>query len=402
MTLREHFHLTKDSFSIDNREDAAVYFGGSMLNAKLKERLETDFVRPRQVPKFCIYGAYGAGKTHTEHHIEYLLRTELADDYASEAIFLDISPIRAKEKWVKVHGDIINAIGLDLIREAATGVLTDPAAAKDPVKHLTEKGVLRYGEAAIRSSQARVFRALLFGGPMEIAALQWLKGETLTGGQAEAIEIETRLTEVSHLLACLLNVAALIKVGLGRRPILLLDEAEALRALGPGDSLNEFITAFRKLADDDNNVLGIIVAFHTEGGMEQAPEVLTDPAVFRRFGYEAAFFDLQENIGGMENVKTFIHDVLRYLIDQDAATATIAEQSLETEREFFPFTPEAIDRLAEFIAEEDPRNQVPDQIIKRMGDAVIRAWRASRDADGQIILVDDQIIEAALFPAEEA
>ncbi len=303
---------------------------------------------------------------------------------------------------MKVHGDIINAIGLDLMRQAATAVLADPAAAQDPVKHLTDKGVLRFGEAAIRSSQARVFRALLFGGPMESAALQWLKGGSLTAAQAEALEIETRLTEVSHLLACLLNVAALIKVGLGRRPILLIDEAEALRALGPGDSLNEFTSAFRKLADDDNNVLGLIVAFHTEGGMEDAPEVLTDPAVFRRFGYEAAFFDLQENVGGMDNVKKFIHDVLKYLIDQDAAALTIQSQSLDTDSTSFPFTAEAIDRLAEFIAEEDPRNQVPDQIIKRMGDAVIRAWRATRDGGGQVTLVDDEIIEAALYPADEA
>ena len=95
------------------------------------------------------------------NHIAYLLRTELAADYPSVPISLDISPIRAKEKWSKVHGDIINAIGLDLIREAANNVLADPAAARDPVKHLTEKGILRYGEAAIRSSQARVFRAVM-------------------------------------------------------------------------------------------------------------------------------------------------------------------------------------------------------------------------------------------------
>ena len=144
MTLKDHFHLKKDSFSIDNREDASVYFGGSTLNSRLRDRLEDDFVRPRQVPKFCIYGAFGAGKTHTENHIVYLLQTDLASDYPTEPISLDISPIRAKEKWIKVHGDIVNAIGLDLIREAATAVLTDPAAAKDPVKHLTDKGVLRY------------------------------------------------------------------------------------------------------------------------------------------------------------------------------------------------------------------------------------------------------------------
>lgn len=401
MTLKDHFHLRKDSFSIDNRDDSSVYFGGSTLGVRLRERLEDDFVRPRQVPKFCIYGAFGAGKTHTENHIAYLLHTDLATEYPTEPISLDMSPIRAKEKWIKVHADIINAIGLNLIREAVTSVLTDPAAAKDPVKHLTDKGVLRYGETAIRSSQARVFRAILFGGPMETAALQWLKGGAITASQAEAIEIETKLTEVSHLMACLLNVAALIKVGLGRRPILLIDEAEALDSLTTGDPFNEFVAAFRKLADDDNNVLGLIVAFFTEGGMEQAPDVLTHDAVFRRLGYEGAFFDLQENVGGMDNVRTFILDVLRYLVDQDAAAATITEHSLETEREFFPFTAESVDRLAEFIAEGDPKVQVPDQIIKRMGDAVIAAWRAWRREGGAMVLIDDDILEAALYPAEQ-
>ena len=401
MTLRDHFHLRKDSFSIDNRDDASVYFGGSTLSLRLRERLEDDFVRPRQVPKFCIYGAFGAGKTHTENHIAYLLRTELAADYPTVQISHDISPIRAKEKWIKVHGDIINAIGLDLIRDAATGVMTNPAAAKDPVQHLTEKGVLRFGEAAIRSSQARVFRALLFGGPMETAALQWLKGSTITASQAEAIGIETKLTEVSHLVACLLNVAALIKVGLGRRPILLIDEAEALVSLTTGDPFNEFVAAFRKLADDANDVLGLVIAFFTDGGMEQAPDVLTHEAVFRRLGYEGAFFDLQDNVGGMDNVRTFILDVLSFLVDQDAAAATIKEHNLETEREFFPFTAESVDRLAEFIAEGDPKVQVPDQIIKRMGDAVIAAWRASRSNGGAMVLVSEDILEAALYPAEQ-
>lgn len=400
MTLKEHFRLKKDSFSIDNRADAAVFFGQSALPKRLRERLEDDFERPRQVPKFCIYGPWGAGKTHTIHFIEHVLNTELSSTFPTQPIFLELAPIRAKERWAKVHGDVINAIGLDLLREAAMAVMTDPAAAKDPVKHLTDRGVLRYGEAAIRSSQARVFRALLFGGPMESAALKWLKGESLTSSQAEALEIETSLTEVSHLLACLLNVAGLIKEGLSRRPVLLIDEAEALRDLGAADSINEFTTAFRKLADDDNNILGMIVAFQTEGGMEGAPEVLAGPAVFRRFGYEAAFLDLQENISAMENVRSFIEDLLAYLVDQTAAAAVISDEGLTTEPEFFPFTPEAVDRLASFIAEEDPRNQVPDQIIKRMNDAVIEARRAGRE-NGNMVLVDETIMETALYPSEQ-
>jgi hypothetical protein len=401
VNLRDYYRLRKDSFSIDPREDAHRYFGGSKLDERLRQRVETDFVQQRQVPKFCIYGPYGAGKTHNLHHIAHDLRTNLVDDYPSEPILLDISPIRSKERWRKVHSDVINAIGLDRIKEGVHALLTDPEASKDPVRHLTEMGVLKYGEAAIKSSQGKVFRALAFGGPMEAAALQWLKGTPVSKAQAETIEIETELTEVSHLVACLLNVAALLKVGLDRRPVLLVDEAEALRALTAADSINEFKAAFRKLAEDENNVLGLIVAFQVEGGMEDAPEVLVDPSVFRRFGYEAAFIDLQQVIGGMENVKVFIEEVLDYLVDQDAARGIIEQEGLPTDAGFFPFTPEAVDRLAEFILEEDPRNQVPSQIITRMSNAVVAAWRRGRDDSASHVLVDDELIEAALYPSEQ-
>jgi hypothetical protein len=401
MTLRNHFALTKDSFSIDPREDAAVYFGGSSLHEQLLDRIEDDFARQRQVPKFCIFAPYGGGKTHTLHNIDYLLRNDLAKDYPTEPFLLDISPLRAKERWKKVHADIINAIGLDRIRQAVTALLADPGAAQDPVTHLEAKGVLKFGEQAIMASQARVFRALLFGGPTQNAALAWLRGESVSAGQAEAIEIETSLTEVSHLVACLLNVAALLKVGLSRRPVLLIDEAEALRQISNPDSENEFLAALRKLTDDENNVLGLIVAFQVEGGMEDAPEMLTDDSVFRRFGYEGAFFDLALLVSEMQDVQKFIIDVLGHLVDQDRAAQMIEEHGLATDPEFFPFTREAIDRLAEFIVEEDPKNQVPSQIITRMSDAVVAAWRKSRKDNGRMHLVDDEIIEAALFPTEQ-
>lgn len=402
MTLKAHFALSKDSFSIDPREDAAVYFGGADLHEKLRERIEDDFARQRQVPKFCLFAPYGGGKTHTLHNIEYLLRNQLAHDYPTEPFLLDISPLRAKERWRKVHSDIINAIGLDRIRLAVTALLADPSAAQDPVAHLQGKGVLKFGEQAIRTSQARVFRALLFGGPMQTAALAWLRGESISANQAETIEVETSLTEVSHLIACLLNVAALLKVGLDRRPVLLIDEAEALRAISNSDSENEFLTALRKLSDDENNVLGLIVAFQVEGGMEDAPEMLTDDSVFRRFGYEGAFFDLALLVSEMDDVQKFIIDVLGHLVDQERAAEIIAEHGLDTEPEFFPFTREAIERLAEFIVEQDPKNQVPSQIITRMSDAVVIAWRKSRKDNGAYHLVDDEVMEAALYPTDQA
>ena len=205
MKLRDYYHLKKDAFSIDPRVDAEAYFGGGGLVTQIKDRIKSDFVQQRQVPKFCIYGAYGSGKTHTLHHIEYVLRTEFIADFPTEIIELEISPLRAKESWKKVHRDLINAISLERMKNAVTTIFADPDAARDPLGTLQARGILRFGEAAIQSSQAQVFRALVYGGRGEALALEWLKGTVLTMDQAQTIGTETNLTEPSHLIACLLE-----------------------------------------------------------------------------------------------------------------------------------------------------------------------------------------------------
>lgn len=396
MTPRTYFHLKKDSFSIDPRSDAGVYFGGSNLRPQLIERIKADFVQQRQVPKFCVYGRYGAGKTHTLHHIEHVLTSQFASDFPTEPIDLEIAPIRAKESWSKVHRDLINAIGLDRLKRAVASVFSDPNAAQDPIGYLQRQNILRFGEAAIQNSQAQVFRALLYGGRGEVLALEWLKGTSLSMDNALTVGTETNLSEPSHLIHCLLNVASLLRHGLGQRPVVLIDEAEALLQLTNADSLAEFTFAFRKLFDDDNDVLGIIIAFQVEGGMEDAPGVLSDEAVMRRIGYESGYFDLARLVGEIEDARKFVLDVLAYLVDQEHARETIERESLATEPEYFPFTQDAVDTLADFITQE-PQYQLPSQIISRMSDAVVKAWLRSDSADG-IVLVDEEILNHVLYP----
>ncbi len=141
------------------------------LSTRTSASVSTNFNQPRQVPKFGIYGPFGAGKTHTLHYIAHVLHDELGEDYPSESILLYISPIKAKESWRKVHADLLNAIGLDRLKDAINKVLTQPEAARDPLAYLRQQGILKYGEAAIQASQVKVFRALLFGGPLEASAL---------------------------------------------------------------------------------------------------------------------------------------------------------------------------------------------------------------------------------------
>lgn len=400
MTLKSYYHLKKPSFSINPNEDAAVYFGNRSLDTKLRERLETDFNQPRQVPKFGLHGPYGAGKTHTLAHLRHVLATELAAEYPSEAILLDISPIKAKESWRKVHADAINAIGLDRLKDSINAVLTRPEVAGDPLAYLREENILRFGEVAVQASQAKVFRALMFGGSLVSAALEWLKGGSVSAADAAALGVETKLTDTSHLAAALLNCASILKSGTGKSPILMIDEGEALRSLSNADSIGEFTSGLRRLADDDNNVLGLIIAFQTEAGMEtDAPEVILDDAVYRRFGYNDGFFDLSEVIGGLSDVRNFIDQVLAYLVDQEAAAKTIATEGFGIEPEYFPFTVEAIDRLAQFVTEGDPKDQVPSQVMHRMGKAVVLGWQRGKDS-GSHLLVDEDLMAEVLYGDE--
>ena len=397
MKLRDYYHLKKDAFSIDPRVDAEAYFGGGGLVTQIKDRIKSDFVQQRQVPKFCIYGAYGSGKTHTLHHIEYVLRTEFIADFPTEIIELEISPLRAKESWKKVHRDLINAISLERMKNAVTTIFADPDAARDPLGTLQARGILRFGEAAIQSSQAQVFRALVYGGRGEALALEWLKGTVLTMDQAQTIGTETNLTEPSHLIACLLNVASLLWHGLGKRPVVLIDEAESLGNLTNHDSIEEYKFAFRRLFDNDNNVLGIIVAFQHEGGIEEAPEVVSDEAVMRRIDYQAGYFDLGRLVVEMNDARDFIIQVLAYLVDGDEAQRTIDDEGLDTEREFFPFTPNAVDVIADFVTQE-PALQLPSQIISKLGAAVVKGWM-KEDGSGHV-LIDDEIVQQVLYPED--
>jgi hypothetical protein len=398
VTLKEYYHLSKETFSIDPRTDADAYFGGAELVGEIKDRIRSDFVQQRKVPKFCIYGQYGAGKTHTLHHVEHVLQTLFAADYPTEPIALEIAPIRAKESWIKVHRDLINAISLERMKQAVATVFADPQAAQDPKGALATKGVLRFGEAAIQHSQAQVFRALLYGGRGEALALEWLKGAALKLDDAQTLGTETNLGEPSHLIAALLNVADLLRAGLERRPVVLIDEAEALRSLTNADSRDEFIFAFRRLFDNENDALGLVVAFQVEGGMEDAPPVLTDPAVERRIGYDAGYFDLARLVVEMDDARRFILDVLEYLIDQGAAKATIDQEGLGTQPEYFPFTEEAVDLIADFATQE-PQHQLPSQILSRLSDAVVRGWLQAKPGEPHV-LIDESIVNEVLYPGE--
>src|SRR5262249_20498985 len=113
--------------------------------------------------------------------------------------------------------------------------------------------------------------------------------------------------------------------------------------------------------------------------------------------YKAGYFDLGQLLAAMEDTRDFIIQVLAYLVDQDAAKRTIDEEGLDTEPEYFPFTPDAVDLIANFVM-QDPALQLPSQIISRLRAGVVKGWMKD-DGSGHV-LVDEDIVNEVLYPEE--
>lgn len=398
--FQSYYHLRKESFSIDPWVDSEIYFGAAHLQERITRRINSDFVQQRAVPKFFLFGRYGAGKTHTLAHIAHVLRTdpELARDFPTEPIYFEVAPLRTREKWSTVHERLINAIGLPRLKEAVSDLVSNAGPQTDPLQALQDEEVLRYGETAIQNSQAQIFRNLLFGGRQETLSWEWLKGRQLKIDEAQMLGTEMNLTEPSDFIACLLNCASLYAKGLGKKIVLLVDEGEALGMVENPDAHEEFVYAVRRLVGNENNVLGFILAYQTEG--DRAPRVLEHDAIRRRVDYEQGFIDLTSLVLAPEDAKQFVLDVINYLVDADAAKATIdAEGLAETEPEFFPFTPDSVDAIADFVTQE-PDRSLPSQIIALLSSAVIEGWtRRSSSPDGHV-LIEDEIVNLVMYPDE--
>src|ERR1700722_3609233 len=157
MNLREYYYLKRDTFTVNPDADAEVYFGGADLETRIRDRILRDLNQDRAVPKFMIFGPYGGGKTHNLRHIEYVLSrdADLRNGLPHmRSLRYELAPIRSKERWTTVHTRIMNAIGFDVVREAAATVLGTPERATNPLPYLLEERVLRFGETAIQASQA--------------------------------------------------------------------------------------------------------------------------------------------------------------------------------------------------------------------------------------------------------
>lgn len=393
-SLKDYFFLKdRESLSIDPWRDQKQYFGASNLNDRIVNRIESDFVQPRGIPKFFVHGSFGSGKTHTLAHIEYVLKHWQM--YPTEPIYIDIAPLTVKERFERIHGRLLDAVGLDRIRSAAEAA-ADLTNDKDKVEGFLNSGAVRFGDQALKTSQANIFRNLLFGGRQAQMSWEWLKGRKTSVDDAQTLGTQKQLSDAQDFVFCLLNIGTLYSVGCKKRIVFLIDEAEAFRNVTHPDSTSELVHALRLILEDSNKYIGCVLAIQVEGGQEDIGQLFTRDDIRRRVGYEQGYLDLNGLVANVGNARRFIEEMLSYLIDQERAAHIIETEHLDTVAQYFPFTEEAVERISIEVANNQER-ALPAAIIAWMSNAAIDAWRKRNESSVHQLVTGD-IIEETIFP----
>lgn len=362
VTLASWFGLRSDhnDFFIENDADAKLLFARQDLDTQLQNILRKAF-RTEKPPKFVLYGDWGVGKTHTMHHIAYVVQN--TPGYDARTVFVEMPDINARDNFQVAHSALLDALGLTTVKTWMVQYQT---------RH--QGDALSRIQAATQSEDiAKAFLTVAAYGDAARISWDWLRGVCLSSPDARNAGLPPSLDQSNQLTAVLRMLGKLSHEIDGKILILMLDEATKLQSVTHGDAINHWKNSFKILADDLTKEIGLIISASFRDP-DEMPDMLRDEQVKTRFG-EKHYINLQNF--GEEETKEFVRSLLHEWVDADARVRLTDEHKSEAEGEgvdeySFPFTAPALRRFIEY-ALRDGNIATPRDIQKSLDDVVNRA-----------------------------
>lgn len=383
--LNERFCLRNDrkNFTINfrlNEEDRAAYFGKRKINEEIIEDIRERYMMGSQ-PKKYIYGQYGVGKTHTLFNIKYKLEespeAKAITDYRVKCCFID-AEFKEKTNYNYLHAQMMEAVTLEKIKE-----VIDEYLAKNAGPNLEDKLRNDFGDANI----ARAIRALGYAGE-PITLWKWLCGGSLTAAELTSYNLTKNMDTISEMYRVLVGIMQLF-VNKGVYYLFLLDEMEGLANIRNQDCRESFHDAFRKLADDDNAVVGFIVSIYAMQE-EEIPDFVFREDIKTRLN--KANIHALEYLAHEDDVRRFLKDLLALVIDKDKKKEKEKQGQVPSGLEYYPLTDEAMDEFVN-LAISAPTASLPRNFISALNEGAVHAARR----DSYVIDTDDLKPAQAIF-----
>ena len=365
--LNERFCLKDDrkNFTInfrDNHEDRAAYFGNSRINEEIIKDIRERYMMGSQPKKF-LYGQYGVGKTHTLFNIKYGLEDSpdavALTSHQVKCCFID-AEFKEKTNYNYLHAQMMEAVTLEKIRQ-----VVDEYLAKNAGPGLEDKLREDFGDANI----ARAIRALGYAGE-PITLWKWLCGGSMTASELTSYKLTKNMDTISEMYRVLVGIMRLF-VEKGIYYLFLLDEMEGLTNIRNQDCRESFHDAFRKLADDENSVVGFIVSIYAMQE-EDIPDFVFREDIKTRLN-KANIHHL-DYLAHDDDVRQFLTDLFLLVIDEEKKTEKEKEGKVSVGLEFYPLTDEAMEELVN-LAVTAPTASLPRNFISALNEGAVHAAR---------------------------
>ena len=376
--FKEWFYLKeRESFTIDakmNKNDAKFYFGRKEIDARLKSQIRRSFVEPG-IPKIFIYGSYGSGKTQTLFHLDFYLKHDKKEHskFDIKPIHLDIE-LGPKSTNKDVHLQLMESLGRKTVVDWIDTVIT---RSKSQDINLDLKKIFE------SESFIEVAKSLKQGGDIGLLAWRWFCGYPLKPTDLQRLNTTRSLGDLGagDLVNALVGIGKLAEIN-GYRIVFLIDEMEQLGNVKFAENQEAIHNYIRKLSEPSNSSVGFIIAYFASDPDNQH-EILTRADIRTRVG-DHNYIEIP-TLNMVENVQTFLNELLRELIDQEKISKS-SDGDVKKYQSTFPFTPESFQKLCEYSV-QDPTKSLPRLIIKAINECSISAW------DEKKKIIDEKIID---------
>lgn len=308
------------NFTIDpqiNADDARFYFGRDDIKTRLQRQLRRAFIAPG-VPKLMVWGPYGSGKTQTLFYLEHYLQTDTPSSCQGVPHTLYVTvEMRSNSTASHLHMQLMETLGKETVASWVRRLFDQVPNLDAALQELTDD-----------TNIALALKELRAAGDSTFVAWRWLTGQSLKTGELSGLSLTRNLGDVGagdlvNVLVSIGNLASKV----GEKLIFLLDELEELQNVKAGDASESIHQYFRRLAEPANASVGFLIGFKADV-FDDSPQILQRGDIMGRVG-PSNYVDIPP-LPAVSDVKAFVSELLKNLIDQEQAQARVNEQGLDT------------------------------------------------------------------------
>ena len=366
-TIEERYGMRRPNFILDPVEDIECFVRNDIDTGGIAESLEVDLVTGL-APKRLVWGPYGGGKTHT------LMRTmhELEKLIPVYPVRVECPDLSKKSRFHDLYREgIMRSLGEELVRGLIEETVESVGLARREklLKRLCE----RFKDQEIAKAAIRIIDPNF--DPLRL--WRWISGVPMSRTDLDDLGQTQDLTqaEAARLSGIICMFGRILREQRKQTLVLILDEMERLRAIGP-DSITTFVSGFTRLVDPSQVWVSVLIGASAQLQTEMVEVFSENTPVASRIGAEA-----QIEIPALEDseVDSFITGIISFVREPNADFTALVNASKkgcaeDVSQDLFPFSIAAIDTLKSHLTQL----MTPREITMKMTRALGRAHRSGR------------------------